>query len=143
MPQSGRAGGDRNGIHRIRRPGLSWPAVSYDDGNVFARILRGEIPANVIYEDEDCLAFHDVAPVAPVHVLLIPKAKIARFGDVTHADQQILGKLMWAAAEVARRLGLAEDGFRTVINHGERASQSVFHLHVHLLGGRDFAWPPG
>jgi histidine triad (HIT) family protein len=117
--------------------------MRYDPQNVFARILRREIPARIVYEDERCLAFHDVAPAAPVHLLVIPKAPIAALGDATEQDRELLGHLLWAAAEVARREGLTEAGFRTVINHGARANQSVFHLHVHLLGGREFTWPPG
>jgi histidine triad (HIT) family protein len=116
---------------------------SYDDDNVFARVLRKEIPADVVYEDDRCLAFRDIAPKAPTHVLVIPKQPIAKLADATAADRGLLGHLLWAAAEVARRQGLADDGFRVVINNGARANQSVFHLHVHVLGGRDFTWPPG
>jgi histidine triad (HIT) family protein len=117
--------------------------MSYDDHNVFARILRGEIPATKVHEDEQCLAFRDVAPQAPQHVLVIPKRKIARLADAQHGDRALLGHLLWVATEVARREGFAEDGFRVVINDGARANQSVFHLHVHVLGGREFRWPPG
>ncbi len=127
---------------RARRR-LSWPPVGYDDRNVFARILRGEIPADVVYEDDRCLAFRDVKPVAPHHVLVIPKAPLARLGDASADDRALLGHLLWAAGEVARRLGFAEAGFRTVINHGAGVGQTVFHLHVHVLAGRDFSWPPG
>ena len=117
--------------------------MNYDDDNIFAKILRGEIPADVVYEDDRCLAFRDIEPQAPTHVLIIPKAPIARLGDAGEDERDVLGHLMWAAGEVARREGLVEDGFRTVINHGARACQTVFHLHVHVLGGRDFNWPPG
>ena len=117
--------------------------MPYDDQNVFARILRGEIPAKKVHEDDQCLAFRDVAAQAPTHVLVIPKQAIARLADAKKDDRALLGHLLWVAGEVARKEGIAEDGFRVVINNGKRASQSVFHLHVHVLGGRDFAWPPG
>lgn len=117
--------------------------MNYDDSNIFAKILRGEIPADVVYEDDQCLAFRDIEPQAPTHVLVIPKAEIPRLGDATERDRAMLGHLMWAAGEVARKEGLLDSGFRTVVNHGEGANQTVFHLHVHVLGGREFRWPPG
>ncbi len=117
--------------------------MKYDDDNIFAKVLRKEIPADVVFEDDKCLAFRDIAPQAPTHVLVIPKAPIPRLGDATQADREILGHLLWAAGEVARIEGLIDSGFRTTINHGEGANQTVFHLHVHVLGGRGFAWPPG
>lgn len=117
--------------------------MSYDDKNVFARILRREVPAQVLHEDERCLAFHDVAPQAPTHFLVIPRQPIARLADATAGDRELLGHLLWVAAEVARKLGVDQDGFRVVINNGARASQTVFHLHVHVLAGRDLRWPPG
>jgi histidine triad (HIT) family protein len=116
---------------------------SYDAQNVFAKILRKEIPANVVYEDDQCLAFRDVAPQAPTHVLVIPKRPIPKVGDASKDDRALLGHLLWAAGEVARREGIDASGYRVVINHGKRANQTVFHLHVHVLGGRDFRWPPG
>lgn len=117
--------------------------MNYDDQNVFARILRREIPAEVIYEDHACLAFRDIAAQAPTHFLLIPKRPIARLCDAGAEDKAMLGHLLWAAGEVARQLGVAEDGFRVVVNNGARACQTVFHLHLHVLAGRDFRWPPG
>ena len=116
--------------------------VDYDPANVFARILRREIPARILFEDERCLAFHDVDPKAPLHVLVIPKRDIAAVGDATLADRELLGHLLWVAGEVARREGHG-DGFRVVVNHGAKAGQTVFHLHVHVLAGRAFDWPPG
>lgn len=116
---------------------------TYDQNNVFAKMLAKEIPADVVYEDEQCLAFRDIAPQAPVHILVIPKSEIAKLSDTSASDEGVLGHLLWAAGEVARREGLHEDGFRIVINNGARANQTVFHLHVHVLGGRDFQWPPG
>jgi histidine triad (HIT) family protein len=117
--------------------------VKYDAGNIFARILRREVPANVVFEDDRCMAFRDASPQAPTHVLIVPKSPIARLAEAKAEDEALLGHLVWAAAEVARRLGVAEDGFRVVINNGVRAGQSVYHLHLHVLGGRDLLWPPG
>ena len=118
------------------------PFVKYDDGNLFARILRREIPSKVVYEDDSCLAFRDIAPQAPLHVLVIPKAPLTSVGDATKADRELLGHLLWVAGEIARR-ECHGDAFRTVINHGAGAGQSVFHLHVHVLAGRAMSWPPG
>jgi histidine triad (HIT) family protein len=115
----------------------------YDDQNVFARILRGEIPARRLHEDHLCLAFPDVNPQAPVHFLVVPKRPIPRLADAGEEDKAVLGHLMFVAARVCRELGVAADGFRTVVNSGARAGQSVFHLHVHVLAGRDMHWPPG
>ena len=114
----------------------------YDPSNPFARILRREIPAQVVFEDEHCVAFRDIAPQAPSHALVIPKAPIARLADAQAQDEPMLGHLLWAAAEVARRLGVG-DAYRVVVNNGATAGQSVFHLHLHVLGGRNFRWPPG
>jgi histidine triad (HIT) family protein len=117
--------------------------LAYDSSNVFARILRGEIPAQVLHEDNRCLAFRDVDPKAPTHFLVVPKREIARLADADEADAPVLGHLMLVAARVARDLGVVDDGFRVVINNGAGAGQSVFHLHVHVLAGRPLAWPPG
>jgi len=108
---------------------------------IFCKIANGEIPSQKVYEDELCVAFYDVAPAAPVHVLVIPKAHIA---SVLEADDEgLLGHLLTVASDVARKEGLAEDGFRLVINTGADGGQTVHHLHVHILGGRSLAWPPG
>lgn len=117
--------------------------MNYDPSNVFARILRQEIPAQRLHDDEHCVAFRDVAPKAPTHFLVIPKRPIARLADAAPEDTALLGHLLQTAAAVARKLGVADDGFRVVINNGARAGQSVFHLHVHVLAGRDLGWPPG
>jgi histidine triad (HIT) family protein len=109
---------------------------------VFAKILRGEIPARIVHDDEQCLAFHDVAPQAPVHVLVIPKQEIESLAAVAPDDAAILGHLLVVATRLARDLGLA-DGYRLVVNCGRDGGQSVDHLHVHLLGGRRLGWPPG
>jgi histidine triad (HIT) family protein len=109
---------------------------------IFGRIIRREIPARIEYEDDLCLAFHDVAPQAPVHVLVIPKRPIASLADVGDDDAMVLGHLVVVAAQLARTLGLT-GGYRLVVNCGPDGGQSVDHLHVHLLGGRSLGWPPG
>lgn len=110
--------------------------------NIFLKIINKEIPAKVVYEDEQCLAFHDIGPKAPVHVLIIPKKVIRMHSDVTEEDAPLVGHLHVVAAKLAAQLGLA-DGYRIVINSGSHGGQTVPHLHFHLLGGRDFTWPPG
>jgi histidine triad (HIT) family protein len=109
---------------------------------IFGRIIRGEVPARIIHDDDRCLAFHDVAPQAPVHVLVIPKRPITSLAEATEADADLLGHLVVVATQLARTLGLA-DGYRLVVNCGRDGGQSVDHLHVHLLGGRPLGWPPG
>jgi histidine triad (HIT) family protein len=109
---------------------------------LFTKIISREIPADIVYEDERCLAFRDLNPQAPTHVLLIPKQEIARLVDATVADEALLGHMMLAAGKIATKLGVG-DAFRLVVNNGAAAGQSVFHLHLHLLAGRPFAWPPG
>lgn len=110
---------------------------------LFSKIIRREIPATIVYEDDDVLAFKDIAPQAPVHVLFIPKEPLATLNDATPADAELLGKLLLAARDYARQEGFAEQGYRTVINCNEDGGQTVYHLHVHLLGGRRLHWPPG
>jgi histidine triad (HIT) family protein len=109
---------------------------------IFGKIIRREIPADIVYEDDLCMAFRDVNPQAPTHVLLIPKKEIPRLVDATAEDQALLGHLMITANKIARQLGVG-DAFRLAINNGADAGQSVFHLHLHLLAGRPFKWPPG
>lgn len=117
--------------------------MPYDPSNVFARILRRELPAQFLHEDEHCVAFRDVAPQAPLHFLVVPKAPLAKLADAEPGQAAMLGHLLLVAARVARQLGVADDGFRLVINNGAGAGQTVFHLHVHVLAGRPLAWPPG
>ena len=109
---------------------------------IFGKIIRREIPADIVYEDDLCLAFRDVNPQAPTHVLVIPKQEIPRLADAAGADQALLGHLLLAAGKVARQLGVG-DAFRLVINNGADAGQTVFHLHLHILAGRSLHWPPG
>ena len=115
--------------------------MDYDDQNIFAKALRGEIPVDTVYENDDVLAFRDIQPQAPTHILVIPKHPIACIADAD--DGRVMGALMLAVGEIARQEGFADDGFRVVINNGLRANQTVFHLHVHVLAGRDMSWPPG
>ena len=108
---------------------------------IFGRILRGEIPCEAVYSDDLCLAFRDVNPQAPVHVLVIPREPITSLADASPGEEALLGHLLLVAARVARQEGL--EAWRTVINSGAEAGQSVFHLHVHVIGGRPLGWPPG
>ena len=110
---------------------------------IFEKIVAREIPARIEHEDDDVLAFHDVNPQAPVHILIVPKRVIPRLAEAAKSDQAILGKLLLTAREIADKLGVAKTGYRVVINNGPDAGESVPHLHVHLLGKRELAWPPG
>ena len=110
---------------------------------IFCKIAGHEIPAQIVYEDEDVLAFKDLKPVAPMHVLVIPKKHISGMADAADEDAELMGRILLAAKKLAKESGLAEDGFRVVVNQGEKAGQSVFHLHVHVLAGRPMDWPPG
>ena len=110
---------------------------------LFEKIAAREIPAKIVYEDELVIAFHDIAPQAPTHVLLIPKKPIPRIAEALPVDHQVLGHLMLKAAEVAQKLGLKESGYRLVFNNGPDAGEAVPHLHCHSLGGRKMNWPPG
>jgi len=109
---------------------------------IFQKIIDKELPANIIYEDDSCLAFKDINPVAPVHILIIPKKKIEKISDSNQEDKELLGHLFLVAGDIAKDLGI-EDAFRLVVNNGAGAQQTVFHLHIHLIAGREFQWPPG
>lgn len=110
---------------------------------IFERIVAREIPAQIVWEDDDVIAFHDVDPKAPVHVLVVPKRVIPRVGEAEETDQLLLGKLLLTTQRVAERLDLLASGYRVVINSGPDAGESVPHLHVHVLGKRRLTWPPG
>lgn len=110
---------------------------------LFQRIIARQIPADIVYEDDLVLAFRDIQPQAPVHILLIPKKPIARIAEASAEDASLLGHLLSKAPEVARKAGIADSGFRLVINNGRDGGESVPHLHCHILGGRHMAWPPG
>jgi histidine triad (HIT) family protein len=109
---------------------------------LFCKIIAGEIPSKKVFEDEYAFAFHDIDPKAPTHILIVPKKHIRGLKEASAEDAEIVGRCHLVAAQIARQLGI-EDGYRTVLNVGPKAGQSVFHLHVHLLGGRDLHWPPG
>ena len=110
---------------------------------LFEKIAAGQIPAKIIEEDEDLIVFHDINPQAPIHVLVVPKKPIPRLTSATKEDGKLLGDLLLKAQEIAKSLGIAESGFRVVINSGRNGGETVPHLHIHLLGGRPLAWPPG
>jgi len=109
---------------------------------LFCKIRDGEIPCNLIYEDDDVLAFHDVNPQAPTHVLIIPRKHIATVNDID-GDEMVMGKLFTAANVIAKQEGVNDDGYRLVVNTNQQAGQTVFHIHMHLLAGRNMNWPPG
>jgi histidine triad (HIT) family protein len=109
---------------------------------LFEKIIARQIPADIVFEDDQCLAFRDIAPQAPVHILVVPKKPIPRVGEASSGDRALLGHLLFTVAEIARSEKLV-DGYRTVINNGANGGETVPHLHVHLLGGRKLAWPPG
>jgi len=110
---------------------------------LFCKIVAGDIPSSKVYEDEDLFAFDDITPQAPTHVLIVPRKHIDSLDKADAGDKELLGKLMLAAADIAREKGFAENGYRVVINTNADGGQTVFHLHVHLLGGRQFIFPPG
>jgi histidine triad (HIT) family protein len=114
-----------------------------NDKCLFCRIAHGEITARKVYEDDEVVAFHDINPQAPTHVLVIPRKHIPSLDDLSEADAAIVGTTLVRAAAIARDLHLNSDGYRVVGNNGEAAGQTVFHIHFHLLGGRSFGWPPG
>jgi histidine triad (HIT) family protein len=110
---------------------------------IFKRIIDRELPAHIIHEDELCLAFYDVSPQAPTHVLVIPKKEIRSLNETQPEDQLLLGHMLIVTTRLARELNVANDGYRVVININENGGQTVFHLHMHLLAGRALTWPPG
>jgi len=110
---------------------------------LFEKIIAREIPADIVFEDDQCLAFRDISPQAPIHILIIPKKSVARIGVAQADDQNLLGHLLLTAADIARRENIAPTGYRLVINNGSHGGETVPHLHIHLLGGRHLNWPPG
>jgi len=111
--------------------------------DLFLKIINREIPADIIYETDDVLAFRDISPKAPVHVLIIPKERIRTINDLESRHREIVGKLFLVAAEIAENEGIADEGYRVVMNCNEAGGQAVYHIHLHLLGGRQMGWPPG
>ena len=114
-----------------------------NDDCLFCKILAGDIPADVVYESDTAVAFRDINPQAPTHVLIIPRKHIATINDISEDDHAIVGSLYSAARTIAAEEGFSEEGYRAVMNCNEAAGQTVFHIHLHLLGGRPFSWPPG
>jgi histidine triad (HIT) family protein len=110
---------------------------------LFCKMVSGEIPPDIVYEDDDVLAFNDINPQAPTHILIIPKKHIATLNDADESDMAVLGKLNLVAAQLADKLGFAEAGYRVVMNCNAAGGQAVYHIHLHLLGGRSMSWPPG
>lgn len=110
---------------------------------IFGKIIRKEIPANIVHEDDLCLAFTDITPQAPTHILVIPKKPIPSLAEAESDDKELLGHMLLTVKQIAQQQGLAEDGYRVVINSGNNGGQTVFHLHMHLMGGRSMQWPPG
>ena len=117
--------------------------MTHGGDTIFGKIIRKEIPASIVHETERVIAFRDINPAAPSHILIIPKKPIASVASATQEDKEILGELLLEAAAIARREGLEEDGYRIVTNIGRNGGQTVFHLHLHILGGRPCLWPPG
>jgi histidine triad (HIT) family protein len=113
------------------------------NGCLFCGIVEGKIKANIVYQDDRIIGFTDIRPQAPVHILLIPRKHIAGVLDIESEDRALIGELFQVAARLAREKGIADSGFRVVVNSGADAGQSVFHLHYHLIGGRSMSWPPG
>lgn len=110
---------------------------------LFEKIIAREIPADIVYEDEHCVAFRDINPQAPTHVLVVPREPLVNVAQADDKHAELLGRVLLAAGQVARELGVADSGYRLVLNNGANAGQTVFHLHCHLLAGRDLSWPPG
>tara|TARA_B100001250_G_scaffold49078_1_gene38472 strand:+ start:464 stop:805 length:342 start_codon:yes stop_codon:yes gene_type:complete len=111
--------------------------------SLFTKIINREIPADIVYEDEEIIAFNDINPQAPVHVLIVPKKEIVTLNDLELDDQEIIGKMFLTAKKLAVKLNIDKTGYRTVFNCNEHGGQTVFHIHLHLLGGRKLVWPPG
>ena len=110
---------------------------------IFTKIINKEIPANIVYEDDDFLAFNDINPQAPVHILIIPKKEIKTVNDISSSDAIIVGNLFLIAKKIAKQMSIDKDGYRLVMNCNEYGGQSVYHIHLHLIGGRKLSWPPG
>lgn len=110
---------------------------------IFTKIINKEIPADILFEDDDVLAFRDINPQAPIHFLVIPKKEIRTLNDIEENDKNLIGKLFIIAKQLAKSEGISEDGYRTIFNCNEHGAQTVYHIHLHVLGGRQMTWPPG
>ena len=117
--------------------------MSDENPTIFGKILRGEIPSTRVWEDEHVIAFRDISPAAPTHVLVIPRKHIATTNDIAEEDRAVVGHMVWVATQIAKQEGIAEDGYRLVMNCNDQGGQTVYHIHLHLLGGRGMSWPPG
>ncbi len=117
--------------------------MSETNNTIFGKILRGEIPSDKVWEDDKCIAFRDVNPAAPTHILVIPRQYIPTLNDISEQDKSLIGHMVWVVGQIAAEEGIAEDGYRLVVNCNERGGQTVYHLHMHILGGRGLSWPPG
>lgn len=117
--------------------------MTEQDDTIFGKIIRKEIPADIVFESDTLLAFRDINPQSPVHILIIPKQYIKDVSSVEETDREVLGDMFLLAAKLAKQEGIEQSGYRLVVNNGSNAGQTVFHLHLHLMGGRDFEWPPG
>ena len=117
--------------------------MSDDNPTIFGKILRGEIPSDRVYEDDQCVAFRDINAAAPTHVLIIPRKYIPTLNDIAEEDEPLIGHMVRVASKIAKDEGIAEDGFRLVVNCNPQGGQTVYHLHMHVLGGRGMSWPPG
>jgi histidine triad (HIT) family protein len=117
--------------------------ASYDKNNIFAKIMRGEIPSNKVLETDHVYAFEDINPQAPIHILIIPKEEVATVNDFGEEHKDLIGEIFLAAQKIAKDKGIAEDGYRLVFNCNRHGGQEVYHVHLHLLGGRPMKWPPG
>ena len=114
-----------------------------DNDTIFGAILRGEIPSTRVWDDEHCIAFRDIHAAAPTHVLVIPRDHIPTLNDITEDQKPLIGHLVWVATQVAKQEGIADDGYRLVVNCNTAGGQTVYHLHMHVIGGRSLGWPPG
>lgn len=112
------------------------------DESIFTQILKKKIPGDIVYEDNDCFAIKDINPQAPIHLLIIPKKHIAKVSDASHEDKELLGSMLLASKKIAKKFDL-NDNYRLVINNGAKAGQTVFHIHIHLIGGKSLSWSPG
>ena len=111
--------------------------------SIFTKIIKREIPAAIVYEDDECIAFRDIDPKAPVHILLVPRKEIPSLDQVTENDKTLLGHLMVKASKIAKAEGISDSGYRVVVNTNKEGGQEVYHIHMHILGGRQMTWPPG
>lgn len=117
--------------------------MSEENPTIFGKILRGEIPSDTVWEDDKCIAFRDINAAAPTHVLIIPRRYVPTLNDFSADDKALMGHMMWVATQIAAAEGVADDGYRLVVNCNAGGGQSVYHVHMHVLGGRTLSWPPG